>query len=429
MSRWNPKTNSNFALDWETLTGPEVFQILARENHRTLFAIAFRVLHQREAALDIVQETYFQAYQKLDTLCDQNPTTVLAWLKRIAFRRALNAQRAQRNTFVSFDEQLQLWDDNESECSNQFERLRSLELAMLTLAPDERALCERFYRGNWSIERLASVAGIHPAAMRKRISRLRTQLREEIIMTTTQPYQGRLPKDLPDQIVSLLAQPTLTVLPENPVGATWQAVVASLPGYTEVTLPETVDLTQLALVVGVERMQQREYEAFAIDQNAILRPDTSMPLLVELVKQPKPGRFIASGKVYRDGPLDARHLHAFHQAEVLVVGPNASEWELAQWLTELGRQLFRGAKLRLEEIDFPFMCSRAFELWVNVDNEWAEVAAFGRFHDDIAERLGGKGHSAVGAGIGLERWAQLAYGIDDVRKISAIHLPMSELAQ
>ncbi len=61
---------------------------------------------------------------------------------------------------------------------------------------------------------------------------------------------------------------------------------------------------------------------------------------------------------------------------------------------------------------------------MNVDDEWIEVAAFGRFHDDIAQRLGGEGARAVGAGLGLDRWAQLAYGIDDIRKVENARLPL-----
>jgi phenylalanyl-tRNA synthetase alpha subunit len=116
-------------------------------------------------------------------------------------------------------------------------------------------------------------------------------------------------------------------------------------------------------------------------------------------------------------------VQAFHQAELLVVHDQASEWTIADWLTTQAKELFGDRKLMMQEIDFPFMCSRAFELYVDVDGEWLEVAAFGRFHEDIAERLGGPGQRAVGAGIGLERWAQLAYDINDIRKIESTRLP------
>ena len=65
------------------------------------------------------------------------------------------------------------------------------------------------------------------------------------------------------------------------------------------------------------------------------------------------------------------------------------------------------------------MCSRAWEIEVDDDGEWVEVLAFGVFTDRIVSHLGGDPtrHIAMGVGYGLERFAMLRYGIDDIRKI------------
>lgn len=378
-----------------------------------VLAVALHVLKNRAQAEDVAQETFIKAHRALHSIAKR--TSVLGWLRRIATNLALSHRRATRVAFVELDEDSSAVDDSREPPPHA-----ALNRALLQLSRDERRLCERFYRGGWSIERLAQAEGVSTLALRKRLSRIRARLREEIVMseTTDTSTPTEQPEQLPDKIVQLLATPTLTDLPENPVGAVWSAVRRSLPDYELVELPEFVSLDQVAAVVGAERMQHQEYHCHQLTGGRILRSDTSMPMLVDTATTPGPCKRIAAGKVYRDEVVvDHRHLQAFHQAEILSVGPTVNEWEVAEWMTELARPLFQNRKLRIEETDFPFMCSRAFELHVLVDDEWIEVAAFGRFHDDIAQRLGGPGARAVGAGLGLERWAQIAYQIDDIRKI------------
>ena len=65
------------------------------------------------------------------------------------------------------------------------------------------------------------------------------------------------------------------------------------------------------------------------------------------------------------------------------------------------------------------MCSQAWELEVEDDGQWSEVMAWGVFTDRIVNHLGAdpRVHTAIGVGYGLERFAMMRYGIDDIRKI------------
>lgn len=397
------------------------FRHLVELTQAHVYGIAIQVLRDPDAAQDVVQETYFTVHRKLATLADAERAST--WIRRIATRLALNHKRGLRLHFVQLSDDL-AGDATNWECGSDPAVLLALDRALLALSGEERRLCERFYRGGSNIERLAADASISTIAMRKRMSRVRARLREEIIMNTTRGTAQGLDEGLPDKIVKLLARPRLTDMPENPVGAVWSVLRESLPDFEEMQLPETIALSDVAAVVGEERMRQMHYSHHQLDSDHILRSDTSMPILIEVAKRPGHVRRVATGKVYRDDPVDHRHLEAFHQLEVLSVGEQVSEWQIADWLTAQAKKLLHDNKLRIDEIDFPFMCSRAFELHVSVDDEWIEVAAFGRFHDDIARRLGGRGARAVGAGIGLDRWAQLAYGIDDIRKVEGTRLPL-----
>lgn len=60
-----------------------------------VFRVAANVLHQEEAARDVVQDV-FLAFQKYCRTIDKD--CVRAWLRRVAFRKALREQERQSNS-------------------------------------------------------------------------------------------------------------------------------------------------------------------------------------------------------------------------------------------------------------------------------------------------------------------------------------------
>jgi len=77
-----------------------------------------------------------------------------------------------------------------------------------------------------------------------------------------------------------------------------------------------------------------------------------------------------------------------------------------------------GLPVRLSPTTYP-MCSEAWDLDVERNGRWWEVLAFGVFTDRVVAHLGADPavHTAIGAGYGLERFAMLRYGVDDIRKL------------
>lgn len=70
------------------------FTVRVMENQRRVFQIAYSVLGNRADAEEVAQETFLSAYQKFNSL--RSADRFRAWVNRIAFRRSLNRQRAQR---------------------------------------------------------------------------------------------------------------------------------------------------------------------------------------------------------------------------------------------------------------------------------------------------------------------------------------------
>lgn len=226
--------------------------------------------------------------------------------------------------------------------------------------------------------------------------------------------------DFPAKVVELLARPQLTDLPENPVGKVLDQLRTVYADFDEVHLPEIVDLAEAGKTIGNDALYLDPLELHRIDEGRILRYDLTLPLLLTIRYEGRPLRIWAAGKAYRVCQLDAKHLDAFHQAEVLWVDrrDRLDAWQMTARVLKSMNLLLPGRAMKIVPTDYP-MCQQAWELEVEVDGEWSEVLAWGVFTDRIVKHLGGDPgvDTAVGVGCGLERLAMLRYGIDDIRKI------------
>jgi phenylalanyl-tRNA synthetase alpha chain len=294
---------------------------------------------------------------------------------------------------------------------------------MLTLSAEERRICDRRYHGGWSLARLAAAAGMTETTMRKRLQRIRNRLRQCIEAEEIEMVKERgvdpdvVTAHLPGKIVELLASPRLTDIPENPVGRMLQQLRDVYPDFSELPLPEIVDVA----AAGVkDAMYLKPSELHHVDANRILRYDLTLPLLLTARFEGGPIRVWSSGKVYRVCEADAKHLEAFHQLEVLWLDERAKvdQWQLTGRVLQSVDRALPGRSVKIVPVQYP-MCERAWELEVDENGEWLEVLAWGMFTDRVVTHLGGDPlrHVAMGVGYGLERLAMLRYGIDDIRKI------------
>ena len=397
----------------------EAYRRLVEATQTMAYAVALSVLRDSAAAQDAVQQAYLRAFRRLGDL--QDPATFAGWLRRIVVTVALNMRRARRHTLLCLDDvpDVPILDEAETRWS-EAQRLR-LSSALLTLTPEERQLCDRRYHGQWSTARLAANAGVDDSAMRKRLQRIRDKLRKEMEVAEQRGIRpDEIRHDLPAKVVELLARPRLTDLPENPVGRTLDLIRAAFPEFVEQALPEVVDLADARKTIANEAMYIDPVELHRVDDSRILRYDLTLPLLMTVQYEGAPLRIWAAGKAYRLCQVDAMHLEAFHQAEVLWVDERSrlDPWQMTGRVLQSIDRALPGRTVKIVPTSYA-MCSQAWELEVDEDGRWSEVMAWGVFSDRIVAHLGGdpSRHTAIGVGYGLERIAMLRYGIDDARKI------------
>jgi RNA polymerase sigma-70 factor (ECF subfamily) len=397
------------------------FRVLVDATHQGAYAIAWQVLRRDPEARDVVQEAFLVAFRRLSEL--ENPAAFAGWLRRIVVATALNAKRRARATWVALDDASPpVLDDAEQRWTQEQQRL--LARALIGLSQEERRICERHYHGGWSAERLARDADIEPAAMRKRLQRIRDKLRKEIEMDERRAISAReTPDNLPEAIVELLARPRLVDMPENPVGACTAKLAEAFRGFAVVEVPEEIDLAIAERTLGGDAVYIERDTLQRIAGERVLRYDLTLPLLLSVRFEGTPMRLRTAGKVYRRERETATHLQSFHQLEVFVAeeqGTIDCFWLAGRILDAVNRVLPR-PEIRVTPTSYP-MCAQAFSLDVRKDDTWVELLAWGQYAPWVLRALGADParHVVLGAGIGLERMAALAYGIDDIRKVATI---------
>jgi len=392
---------------------------LVQATQAMVYAVARGVLRDPEMAQDATQEAYLRAFRCLADL--QEPAAFISWLRRIVITVSANIRRARRVTLLRLDDVsvVPVLDEAETRWSDAQRQL--LAGALLTLTGSERRLCDRRYHGHWSTARLAKDAGVDEAIMRKRLQRIRDKLRKEMEMAEQRDIRPEdMRRDLPAKVIELLTRPKLTDLPENPVGRILEVLQGVYADFTEVDLPDILDLTEARKTIGGDALYLDPLELHCVDDHRILRYDLTLPLLMKLRFQGQPLRVWAAGKAYRVCQIDATHLEAFHQAELLWLDDRErlDPWHVTGKVLQSMDVLLPGSVVKIVPTQYP-MCAQAWELEVEHDGRWSEILAWGVYTDRIVQHLGGDParHVVIGAGYGLERIAMLRFGIDDIRKV------------
>ena len=173
-------------------------------------------------------------------------------------------------------------------------------------------------------------------------------------------------------------------------------------------------------------------ETFYIDSEDLLRSQTSGDQARELEKHDfskGPLKMVGPGKVYRRDDDDATHSHQFMQMEGLVVDKNITMGDLKGTLELMAKHVFgQDRKTRLRPSYFPFT-EPSVEMDVSCFNcngkgcsickytGWIEVLGAGMVHPNVLENAGvdSNVYGGFAFGVGLDRFAILKYGIDDIR--------------
>ncbi|RZA21200.1 MAG: phenylalanine--tRNA ligase subunit alpha [Lysobacteraceae bacterium] len=153
----------------------------------------------------------------------------------------------------------------------------------------------------------------------------------------------------------------------------------------------------------------------------LLRTHTSGVQVRYMKEHAPPLRMIAAGKVYRSDS-DQTHTPMFHQVEGLLVDEHASFADLKGTLAEFVRAFFeRDFEMRFRPSYFPFTepSAEVDIAWQQADGSmrWLEVLGCGMVHPNVLRNVGidPEKYTGFAFGLGVERFAMLRHGVDDLR--------------
>ncbi len=170
-------------------------------------------------------------------------------------------------------------------------------------------------------------------------------------------------------------------------------------------------------------------DTFYVEDNILLRTQTSTVQIRTMENYQPPIRIIAPGRCYRNDKMDASHSPVFHQVEALVVDENISFADLKDTLNMFVQKMFgTKTKSRIRPHFFPFTEPSA-EIDISCVNcggsgcricknsGWLEMGGAGMVDPAVLETVGidSEKYTGYAFGLGIDRITMLKYNIPDLR--------------
>jgi phenylalanyl-tRNA synthetase alpha chain len=150
----------------------------------------------------------------------------------------------------------------------------------------------------------------------------------------------------------------------------------------------------------------------------LLRTHTSNVQIRTMGKFKPPLRIVSAGRVFRVDSLDMTHTPMFHQLEGLLVSEDATFVEMKVLLESLMAEFFgKKMKLRFRPSYFPFTEPSAEVDIQDANGKWMEVLGCGMVHPNVLTQVGidPQRYRGYAFGFGIDRFAMLWYGVEDIR--------------
>jgi RNA polymerase sigma-70 factor (ECF subfamily) len=162
----------------------EAFAILLERHQAALYSLAYRLLGDREEALDAMQDACLKAWRAIGTM---RGGVFRSWMNSIVARTCLDRLRARRP-------QLSIDDDDPGRviplpdlrpgpeaAAVSHERVREIELAISKLSPEHRAIVLLRDLSGMSYEEIATSLQVPLGTVRSRLARARAALQAELL--------------------------------------------------------------------------------------------------------------------------------------------------------------------------------------------------------------------------------------------------------
>ena len=160
---------------------PEAFGRLVDRWSGAVNAVCLGILRNAQAAEEAAQDTFVAAWKGLTRL--REPSSFGPWIRGLARNQALMRRRStvRRERRVVADDEAVQRAGQAGDPVLEAEQTRVLEEALDALPDDARDVMVLYYREGQSVRQVAELLGLSEAAVTKRMSRARQQVREDVL--------------------------------------------------------------------------------------------------------------------------------------------------------------------------------------------------------------------------------------------------------
>jgi len=203
------------------------FGFLVDKYKASVYALAYYRLRNFEDAEDITQEVFVEAYQRLHTLKRWDSFSV--WLYSITSnmcKEFLRSKSRRMDREFIADQEINIMRNKSLNSYHENKVFESLREALDSLPEIYQQVLTLYYLGGMNSEEIAQALGISPAAIRQRISRARSQLKEEILAMMGDTFdQKKLSVSFTFRIVEAIKR--VRVQPVSPKALPWGMSLAT----------------------------------------------------------------------------------------------------------------------------------------------------------------------------------------------------------
>lgn len=139
----------------------------------SLYNTAYHMLQNHADAEDAMEDAIYKAYINLHKLKD--PEKCRAWLFKILVNTCYEMLRSKRDS-VSIDDYAEVLPSRETDLSLAL----TIRQAVRSLDEDYRSVVLLYYFEDFSVKEIAGILGITGIAVKKRLSRARQRLKEQL---------------------------------------------------------------------------------------------------------------------------------------------------------------------------------------------------------------------------------------------------------
>ena len=310
-------------------------------------------------------------------------------------------------------------EENHTElCIEIKERDEMVHSAIQSLPDSLRVVTSLYYIGGMSQLNVGNYLSITESTVKKRLYKSRLLLKEAITKMAKSILKSRKPAEhiSAKVIAELVSRPQPLLIKDHPIRVMLDKITEILTDYQMI---ESKEVEEKEIYPSIQKEYAEGYkEGYHLDDNSVLRTQTSGATFKAIKGKTPPVKFITAGRVYRTCEEDEQHSKVFHQLDGICVMKDASSEKLESTLREILSTILGDTEIQIKDCHFNWV-DKGKEVEIKINNKWESIAGCGFLKSDTLKEAGYDTNKVSGFafGIGLERLTMCKLGLTNIKDL------------